>query len=211
MRTSLGCLLVLVCAISASATSYSTGEVAGRFSWSADSNSGLWTPRIPGLPYYEGTLKHPFQNPKYKYPASFSNAKLSVTCNPMCAVGDSFSIDLAMSNFSLTGRRPYGYPDLNMFVGTLNLITRPIVLTASSGIAIARFSITGDLQGCTDASCGTTLFSLSVNTHAYVTINYNLSGGQLSVSSISYVLPEPSSIVLLGTGVVFILGRLRSR
>ena len=131
MKTFFGCLLVLFCAISASATSYSTGEVAGRFTWSADSNTGVWTPRIPNLPYYNGTLNHPFQNAKYMYPGSFSNATLSVTCSPACGIGDSFSIDLAMSNFNLTGQRPYSYPNLNIFVGTLNLITRPIVLQAS--------------------------------------------------------------------------------
>jgi hypothetical protein len=167
-------------------------------------------PRIPALPYYNGTLKHPFQNAKYRYPATFSNAALSVSCSPVCGVGNSFSIDLTMSNFSLIGQRPYAYPDLNIFVGTLSLITRPIVLTSSSGIAIARFTVTGDLLACTDATCGTTLFSLSVNTVGYATIHYNLSGGQLSISSVSYVLPEPSSMVLLGTGFAFILGRVRS-
>ena len=197
--------------MNASGTSFSAAEHWGSLSWSADPNAGVWMPRIPGgLPYYNGTINHPFQNPKYRYPASFSNAALSVTCSPVCGLGHSFSIDLTMSNFSLIGQRPYAYPGLNIFVGTLNLITRPIVLTSSSGIAIARFTETGDLLACTDATCGTTLFSLSVQTEGYATIRYSLSGGQLSISSVSYVLPEPSSLVLLGTGLVFILGRLRS-
>jgi len=205
------CLVVFLCSVSAFATSFSTGEVAGFFGWSASTNSGGWTPRIPGLPYYNGTIHHPFQNPHYMYPTIFSGATLSVTCNPLCAVGDTFAIDLTMSNFDLTGRRPYAYPGLNVFVGTLSLATHPVAVTSSSGIAIARFSITGDLLGCTDTACASPLFSLLVNTHGYAEIAYNLSGGEMSISSVSYALPEPSSIALFGTGLLFILGKLKLR
>jgi len=145
------------------------------------------------------------------YPTIFSGATLSVTCNPLCAVGDIFAIDLTMSNFDLTGRRPYAYPGLNVFVGTLSLATHPVAVTSSSGIAIARFSITGDLLGCTDTACASPLFSLLVNTHGYAEIAYNLSGGEMSISSVSYALPEPSSIALFGTGLLFILGKLKLR
>ena len=143
------------------------------------------------------------------YATSFNNAALSVTCDPSCNIGSRFSIDLTMSNFALTARRPYLFPDLNVFVGTLNLITRPIVLNSSSGIALVRFSITGDLLGCTDVTCGTTLFSLLVDTHSYARFSYSFTNGQLSISSVSYILPEPSSMTLLGTGLVFALGKIR--
>lgn len=210
MKTYLLCIIVLLCSFSASATSYpsySTGEVAGYFGWGSSTNSGFWTPRIPALPYSVGL---PGWNLTYMYPTKFSNATLSVACNPLCAVGNTFSLDLEMSNFTLSGRqRPDAYPDLTIFVGTLNLITKPIVLKSSSGIALARFSLAGDLLGCTDAACGTPLFTLNVNTHAYVRIGYSLTGGQLSIAGISYILPEPSSMTLLGTGLALMVGVFR--
>ena len=173
MPTFLTFVVVLVGSVSSFATSYSTGEVAGYFGWSSSTNSGVWTPRIPDLPWYPGL---PGWNPRYLYPVQFRNASVSVTCNPSCAVGNFFSIDLTMSNFSINGHRPYDYPGLNIFVGTLNLVTRPIVLKSTGGIAIAGFSLTGDLLGCTDATCISPLFTLALNTHASATISYNLAG-----------------------------------
>lgn len=82
-----------------------------------------------------------------------------------------------MSNFSLTEWRPYAYPDLNIFLGSLTLITRSIVPKSSSGIAMARFTLTGDLPGCTDATCANSLFSLNVSNYGYAKISYNLAGG----------------------------------
>ena len=207
VRSFLVCLVMLVSSISSFATSYPTGEVAGFFGWS-HLQIVQWTPRIPDLPWSPGI---PGWNPRYFYPAQFSNASLAVTCNPSCAVGNMFSIDLTMSNFSLTGHRPDAYPDLNIFVGTLNLITKPIVLSSSSGIAIARFSLTGDLQGCADATCGTSLFTLAVNTHAYARITYSLAGGQLSITALGYALPEPSSIALFSAGLALVMAKFRGR
>jgi hypothetical protein len=89
MRNFLACLVVLACSFTASATSYTTGEVAGSFGWGASTNTGRWTPRIPGLVHYAGL---PGWNPTYMYPTRFSNASLAVTCNPLCAVGNAFSL-----------------------------------------------------------------------------------------------------------------------
>jgi hypothetical protein len=141
------------------------------------------------------------------YPTQFSDASLAITCNPLCAVGNTFSLALTMSNFALTQQRPHEYPDLNFFVGTLTLVTKPIVLTTSSGIEMARFSLTGDLLGCSDVACANPLFTLHVYTHGPARITYNLNGSQLSINSVQYVLPEPSSLTLLGTGLLFLFGK----
>lgn len=81
-----------------------------------------------------------------------------------------------MSNFTLTGHRPDSYPDLNIFVGTLTLITKLIVLKASNGIAMAYFTLNGDLVGCPDATCSNPEFSLGVNLHGPLTLANKLTG-----------------------------------
>ena len=199
MKTVLASVIVLLASINASATSYASGAVAGYFGWSAAQNSGYWTVRIPDLDHNG----YPPYGEPYMYPTGFGNALLSVTCNPLCAIGDKFSIDLTMTNFKALG----GPPNLDMFVGTLNLVTNPIVLTSSSGTAIAHFNLTGNLEACTDSTCSTELFALAVNVHSYLRMTYSYNGGQLSISSVTYVLPEPSSMALLGTGLAFAIGK----
>ena len=205
MRTFLAPLVMLLCSIGASATSYAVGQ-QGSFFWEASSNSGGWTMRIPDLPYYLGV---PGFTPHYKYPTGFNTASISVTCNPVCTIGKTFSFDLKMSNFTLLGHPPYLYPDTTIFVGTVTLMTKPILIKSSSGTVLAHFTMTGDLLGCPDAACSSPEFSLTVNLHGPIEVGYTLSGGQISVAGVAYSAPEPSSIVLLGTGVVFVFGKVR--
>lgn len=169
MRTFLACLVMLLSSIAASATSYAVGQ-QGSFFWEASSNSGGWTMRIPDLPYYLGV---PGFTPHYKYPTGFSTASILVTCNPVCAIGKTFSFDLKMSNFTLLGHPPYLYlyPDTTIFVGTVTLLTKPILLQASNGTALAHFTMTGDLLGCPDVTCSNPEFSLSVNLHGPLTVD----------------------------------------
>jgi len=194
MKTTLASLILLLASMNAFATSYSTGEVAGYFGWGSSPNSGWLTFRLPDLPH---TGFPPYGEP-YMYPTSFSGALLSVACSPLCAIGDKFSINLTMSNFKALG----GPSNLGMFIGTLNLVTNPVVLTSSSGIAIAHFNLTGNLEACTNSSCSAELFTVAVNVRGYLQVAYSLNGGQLSISSAGYTLPEPSSLALLGTGLV---------
>jgi hypothetical protein len=204
MRTFLASLVMLLSSIGASATSYAVGQ-QGSLYWGAAPNTGVWNMRIPDLPWFFG-LPGP---PHYHYETSFSNVNISVTCSPVCAIGKTFSFDLTMSNFKLTGHAPTSYPDTTIFVGTVTLMTKPILIKSSSGTVLAHFTMTGDLLGCPDVTCSNPEFSLTVNLHGPIQVGYTLSGGQVSVGGVAYSAPEPSSIALLGTGVVFVFGKLR--
>lgn len=205
MRTFLASLVMLLSSIGASASSYAVGQ-QGSLYWVASPNNGIWNMRIPDLPWYLGV---PGFTPHYHYETSFNNASVSVTCNPVCAIGKTFSFDLTMSNFKLTGHAPYLYPDTTIFAGTVTMLSKPILLKSSSGTVLAHFTMTGDLLGCPDATCSSPEFSLTVNLHGPITVGYSLSGGQVSITGVAYTAPEPSSIALLSTGVVFVFGKLR--
>jgi hypothetical protein len=195
MRTILAVLVVFLSSISARANSYIAGD-AGNLFYSG--GSGSWTTRILYLAHYGGD--------PYMYPTTFTTAGLSTTCTPTCGIGNPFSVDLSMSNFTIREQEYAGV----ILVGTLNLITTPIILKAQNGMALAKFTLTGNLEACTDLTCSTELFSLSVNIHGPVTVGYSLNSGQVTVSSVQFVLPEPSSMTLFGTGLAFVMGRLRA-
>ena len=190
MRKVLVGIAVLLGSLNAMATSYSTSPVAGYLTWNSSYATDYWTPRIP-------YLAHPGGDPNM-WPSTFTTSNLSVTCTPTCGIGDKFSIDLSMSNISLAT------------VGTINLVTAPITVKAQSGVVIAHFNLTGTL--CQSSICSPTYFFLNVDVHGFAKVAYSLNSGQLTVSSVTYVLPEPTGVALLGTGLVFILaGMLGSK
>jgi hypothetical protein len=186
MRRILAFVVVLLGSINALANSYNTSTNAGFLSWNSASPIAYWTPHLP-------RLAHPGGDPNM-WPGTFSSSNLTVTCAPACGIGNAFSIDLSMSNFQS------GLGNLN---GTVNLLTAPIVLRTQNGIAIAHFNLTGLL------TYGTAL-SLNVDVRGFAKIAYNLNSGQLQISSVSYVLPEPASITLLASGLVFVVARFRA-
>jgi hypothetical protein len=203
MRALPAFFLALLCSLPALATShrfnapeFNAGE-AGYLS--AGNSGGSWTPRIPGL-------TRPAGNP-HMFPTTFTDTGFAVTCTPVCGIGDSFSTSLLMSGFTLQVYPYQGDP----MIGTLTLLTQPIILRGSSGIAIAKFTLTGDLVACTNSTCNDELFGLDVNIHGYAKLTYSLVSGRLTVSSVSYVLPEPSSLVLFGTGLLSVIARVRFR
>lgn len=190
MRNVLIGVVVLLGSLNAMANSYSTSPVAGYLTWNSSYTTDYWTPHIP----YDA---HPGGDPNM-WPSTFTTSSLTVTCTPACGIGDKFSLNLSMSNISLAP------------VGTINLVTAPITLKSQSGIVIAHFNLTGTI--CQSWTCSPNYFILNVDVHGFAEVAYSLNSGQLTVSSVTYVLPEPSSVTLLGTGMAFILvGILGSR
>ena len=183
MRSILTFVIVVLASINALATSTSTN--AGYLSWNSAWATDYWTPHI-------ASLSHPGGDPNM-WPGTFSTSSLAVTCTPICGIGDRFSIGLSLTNFQ---------SGLGNLTGTINLQTAPIVIKSASGIAIAHFTLTGVLvEGS---------FSLDVNVRGFATMAYNLNSGQLQVSSVGYNLPEPSSVILLSSGLVLFVARRRS-
>ena len=164
--------------IQAFATGYTTGPVAGFMTWNSAWSVDYWTPRLP-------THWHEGADPNM-WPGTFTGSTLSVTCNPACTIGSTFSVDLAITNFT---------SGLGALTGRMDLLSAPIVIKAASGIAIAHFNLNGTL------GYGSNVI-LDVDVHGFATFAYNVSSGRLAVSSISYALPEPSSFLLAAVGAL---------
>ena len=180
MRKSLAVTIIVLGSIQAFANSVTTGPVAGFLTWNSAWSTDYWTPRLP-------RLAHSGPDPNM-WPGFFTGSTLSVTCNPACTIGNTFSVNLAISNFT---------SGLGAMTGNMNLLSAPIVIRAQNGTAMAHFDLTGTL------TYGTAL-TLNVDVHGFATFLYGLSSGQLAVSSIAYALPEPSSFILAATGALAI-------
>jgi PEP-CTERM motif len=183
MRTSLVVLFLLLSSVGTFATSSGVAVQGGFFDYDPAYGIGSWTPRMMGLNVGGYTPN--------QIPFTFSSSNLTVTCAPACAVGDTFTFNLSMTGFADV---KYG----SAWSGTLNfLTTHPLTITPN-GVDIARFVLTGDLTGCYyPVNC----IDITPNLHGYATVTYALVGGQLQVTSVSYSLPEPATVILLATGL----------
>ena len=195
MRVILVTTFLILSAVSAIATSYDVQ--AGSLYYNPITGQGSWTPRMLQIDVGGGT--------PHQIPFTFSSANLTVSCSPMCAVGDTFSLDLKMSGFVT-------YFQNSIFNGTLDLVTKPQTLLAASGQGIAYFVLTGSLSGCYSPvpSCP---FTIAVDLHRHLWLNYQIVNGQMQISSMGYEVPEPPTIILVASGICVIcfLNRKRSR
>jgi hypothetical protein len=192
MRIIVAVVFLLASSLSALANSYTVQ--GGYFNYYGDL-PGYWTPKMLGI-NVGGQTPH-------MIPFTFNSATLSVECLPACAVGDSFLVNLSMSNFV---DRQSGL----LWNGTIDLVTQPVTITSLSGVDIARFVLTGSLLGCYDTITCVNTINITPNLHGYLTVDYSLVGGQMEISSMSYSIPEPATMILVGTGLLA-TGLLRRR
>ena len=111
---------------------------------------------------------------------------LSLTCgNATCT---RFNSDIVLSGF-------------DFFLGSLDFVS-------------TRFSVTvdGTLIACGNPTCSSgELFTVNVHTHGFPVIVATETNGTLSLVSARDIVPEPSTVGLVGTGFSFLVGVLRRR
>jgi hypothetical protein len=119
---------------------------------------------------------------------------LSLTCgNASCT---RFNSEIMLSGFRAEPEQGGTY-----FLGSLDFVS-------------TRFSVTvdGTLIACSNPTCSSgELFIVDVHTHGFPVIVATDTNGTLSLVSARDVVPEPSTVGLVGTGFTFLVGVLRKR
>jgi hypothetical protein len=147
-------------------------------------------------------------NGSHQLPFLFSSSNLSVTCTPVCGVGDTFSMNLSMSKFTQGLGLPFSTP----WTGSLDFVGQSTKLTADSGVALIRFILTGQVSGCA-SQFSQLCFTIDPNFRGYARVRYKIVGGEMEITNASYSVPEPTSAILLGTGIIgtWLLRRRQSK
>lgn len=90
--------------------------------------------------------------------------------------------------------------------GILDLTARFV-----SSLPFELGQVSGAFLACADPSCTRVLFSLNTNVQEKAVFVVIKNGGNLTLDGFSYAVPEPSTLGLLGTGILGIAGVLRRK
>lgn len=168
------------------------GDVIKSFSWSGG-NSGTWSIEGVGVPG-EGL-----------HSGAFTSISTSVfgACLPFCRISWSIS-GLTLDDFTFQGK----FYSTLFLSGKLGFTFAETMFPKRTAFGVMHIS--GDLTACTDPSCNVQLFPLDLNVFEYPHPSVTFVSSNLA--SVNFVLaPEPSSLVLLGTGCTLLLGTLRHK
>jgi hypothetical protein len=182
---------VLFCAVPVFADSFQAG--IEDLTFNTANNSAAATIFIHGLS--DGHPHHEF---------FFANATdvdvLSLTCATTCA---GFNATVAISGLTMNNvLLANGQFFSTVYVdGTLTLSVKFV-----PSLPFELGQITGTFQACFDPACNTPLFSFFTNTTGMTFLDVTNNGGILTLDGGSFATPEPTTVALLGTGCLFLIG-----
>ena len=124
---------------------------------------------------------------------------LSLTCAKACA---GFDATVAISGLTLNNAIFNGQRFSTIYVdGTLTLTAKFV-----PSLPYELGQITGTFQACADPACNAPLFSFFTNTTTKTFLNVVNNGGKLTLTGGLSTVPEPTTVALLGTGCLFLVG-----
>jgi hypothetical protein len=128
---------------------------------------------------------------------------LSLTCAKSCA---GFNATVAMSGLTTSGIFNGQSFSTIYLDGTLTLTAKFV-----PSLPFELGQITGTFQACADLACNTPLFSFFTNTTARTSLNVINRNGTLTLTGGLSTVPEPTTVALLGTGCLFLIGVAREK
>jgi hypothetical protein len=134
----------------------------------------------------------------------FANATnvnvLSLTCAQGCT---GFNATVAISGLTMNNvLLADGQHFSTVYVdGTLTLTAKFV-----PSLPFALGQITGTFQACTDPACNSPIFSFFTNTTGKTFLDVNNNAGALTLTGGTFATPEPTTVALLGTGCLFLIG-----